>query len=211
MSQRVFVALLTVGVFAAGYGARLLTEPAQPVPPAPPSLAREFASPAAAGSAGERRQRQLDRARLVAEIQKLRPQIEAYNAQMQEIDAEFDREFIRLLREDQRERYLASQRKFAERDAKRAGSREPLSDEEIFREQDRSMTWVYWKVTVTPRLEMLTRACQLDAAQQNDTRALLVLRRAKFMALFDSTPHLGIRLSGLAPLIERVAAPPASR
>ncbi|MFM8336846.1 MAG: hypothetical protein ACKODK_14920 [Opitutaceae bacterium] len=211
MSQRVFVALLTVGVFAAGYGARVLTEPAQPLPPAPPSLAREFTSPVAAGSAGERRQCQLDRARLVAEIQKLRPQIEAYNAQMQEIDAEFDREFIRLLREDQRERYLASQRKLAEREAKRAGSREPLSDEEIFREQDRSMTWVYWKVTVTPRLEMLTRACQLDAAQQNDTRALLVLRRAKFMALFDSTPHLGIRLSGLAPLIERVAAPPASR
>ncbi|MFM8338074.1 MAG: hypothetical protein ACKODK_21165, partial [Opitutaceae bacterium] len=198
-------------VFAAGYGARVLTEPAQPLPPAPPSLAWEFASPAATGSAGERRQRQLDRSRLVAEIQKLRPQIEAYSAQMQEIDAEFDREFLRLLREDQRERYLASQRKLAERDAKRAGSREPLSDEEIFREQDRSMTWVYWKVTVTPRLEMLTRACQLDAAQQNDTRALLVLRRSKFMALFDSTPHLGIRLSGLAPLIERVAAPPSSR
>ncbi|MEY4003943.1 MAG: hypothetical protein RLZZ221_39 [Verrucomicrobiota bacterium] len=211
MSQRVFVALLTVGVFAAGYGARLLTEPAQPVPPAPPGLAREFAPAATTGSGGERRQRQLDRARLVAEIQKLRPQIEAYSAQVQEIDAEFDREFVRLLRDDQRERYLASQRKFAERDAKRAGSRELLSDEEIFREQDRSMTWVYWKITVTPRLEMLTRSCQLDAAQQAETRNLLVLRRAKFMALFDSTPHLGIRLSGLAPLIERVATPPAGR
>ena len=208
MNPRVFVALLTVVVFAAGYLARLLTEPAPSVPPAPAALAREFAPPA---GSGERRQRQLDRARLVAEIQKLRPQIEAYSAQMQEIDAEFDREFLRLLRPDQRDRYLATQRKFAERDAKRAGSREPLSDEEIFREQDRSMTWVYWKITVTPRLEMLTRAHQLDAAQQNETRALLVLRRSKFMALFDSTPHLGIRLSGLAPLIERVAAPAAAR
>ena len=93
----------------------------------------------------------------------------------------------------------------------RALERGPLSDEEIFREQDRSMTWVYWKITVTPRLEMLTRAHQLDAAQQNETRALLVLRRSKFMALFDSTPHLGIRLSGLAPLIERVAATAAAR
>ena len=86
-----------------------------------------------------------------------------------------------------------------------------VETEEIFREQDRSMTWVYWKITVTPRLEMLTRAHQLDAAQQNETRALLVLRRSKFMALFDSTPHLGIRLSGLAPLIERVAATAAAR
>jgi hypothetical protein len=67
------------------------------------------------------------------------------------------------------------------------------------------MTWVYWKVTVTPRLEMLTREYGLDAGQQIETRALLALRRSKFMALFDSTPHLGIRLSGLAPLIERVA------
>ncbi len=208
MNPRVFVALLTVVVFAAGYLARLLTEPGPSVPPAPAALAREFAPPAAGG---ERRQRQLDRARLAAEIQKLRPQIEAYSAQMQEIDAEFDREFLRLLRPDQRDRYLATQRKLAERDAKRAGSREPLSDEEIFREQDRSMTWVYWKITVTPRLEMLTRAHQLDAAQQNETRSLLVLRRSKFMALFDSTPHLGIRLSGLAPLIERVAAPGAAR
>jgi hypothetical protein len=95
----------------------------------------------------------------------------------------------------------------AERDAKRVARREPLSDEEIFREQDRSMTWVYWKVTVTPRLEMLTRDYGLDAAQQSETRALLTLRRTKFMALFDSTPHLSIRLSGLAPLIERVAPP----
>ena len=208
MNPRVFVALLTVVVFAAGYLARLLTEPAPSVPPAPAALTREFAPPA---GGGERRQRQLDRARLVAEIQKLRPQIEVYSAQMQEIDAEFDREFLRLLRPDQRERYVATQRKLAERDAKRAGSREPLSDEEIFREQDRSMTWVYWKITVTPRLAMLTRAHQLDAAQQNETRALLVLRRSKFMALFDSTPHLGIRLSGLAPLIERVAATAAAR
>lgn len=209
MSQRTFLSLLTVGVFAAGYGARLFTEPSQPVPPAPAALAREFAVPGPA--VGERRQRQLDRARLVAEIGKLRPQIEAYNAQMQEIDAEFDRAFVALLVPVQREKHAAFQRRMAERDAKRVASREPLSDEEIFREQDRSMTWVYWKITVTPRLEMLTRAHQLDAAQQNETRALLVLRRSKFMALFDSTPHLGIRLSGLAPLIERVAAPAAAR
>jgi hypothetical protein len=205
MSQRVFVTLLTVGVFAAGYGARLFTEPSQPVPPAPPALAREFAAPEPAAS--ERRQRQLDRARLVGEIQKLRPQIEAYTTQVQEIDAEFDRGFAALLNPSQREKLAAAQRRLAERDAKRAAKREPLSDEEIFREQDRSMTWVYWKVTVTPRLEMLTREYGLDAAQQSETRALLTLRRSKFMALFDSTPHLSIRLSGLAPLIERVAPP----
>lgn len=206
MNQRVFVALLTVVVFAAGYGARLLTEPSLPLPAAPAALAQEFARPTVAGPE-KRNERQLDRAKLVAEIQKLRPQIESYSAQMQEIDGEFDREFIQLLTPTQRDKFLASQRRWAERDAKRAAKRGLLSDEEIQREQDRSMTWIYWKVTVTPRLEMLTREFGLDANQQNATRALLTLRRNKFIALFDSTPHVSIRLSRLAPLIERVAKP----
>lgn len=207
MNQRVFVALLTVAVFAAGYLARVWTEPRATVPPAPAVLAREFARPPSAGP-GKRSERHLDRAKLVAEIQKLRPQIETYSAQVQEIDGEFDREFVQLLTPAQREKYLANQKRWAERDAKRAAKREPLSDEEIQREQDRSMTWVYWKVTVTPRLEMLTREYGLDANQQNATRALLTLRRSKFIALFDSTPHVSIRLSRLAPLIERVMSPP---
>ena len=58
MNPRVFVALLTVVVFAAGYLARLLTEPAPSVPPAPAALAREFAPPA---GSGERRQRRYGR------------------------------------------------------------------------------------------------------------------------------------------------------
>lgn len=207
MNQRVFVALLTVGVFLAGYAARLLTEPSQPVPPAPAALAREFVRPALS-AAEKKSDRQLDRSKLVAEIQKLRPQIEAYSTQMQEIDGEFDREFLQILNQTQREKFLAGQKKWAERDAKRAAKRELLSDEDIQREQDRSMTWVYWKVTITPRLEMLTREYGLDATQQGTTRALLALRRNKFIALFDSTPHVSIRLSRLAPLIERVVAPP---
>lgn len=206
MNQRVFVALLTIGVFIAGYAARMWTEPNQPVPPAPTALAREFARPIL--SPGERKgDRQLDRLKLVAEIQKLRPQIEAYSAQVQEIDGEFDREFAQILNPTQREKFLGNQKRWAERDAKRAAKRELLSDEDIQREQDRSMTWIYWKVTVTPRLEMLTKDYGLDATQQGTTRAMLALRRNKFIALFDSTPHLNIRLSRLAPLIERVVAP----
>ena len=143
----------------------------------------------------------------MAEIQKLRPQIEAYSAQVQEIDAEFDREFALLLTAPQREKFFGNQKKWSERDAKRAAKRELLSDEDIQREQDRTMIWIYWKVTVTPRLEMLTKEYALDATQQNATRALLVLRRSKFMSLFDSTPHPSIRLSRLAPLIAGVVAP----
>lgn len=206
MNQRVFVALLTVGVFIAGYFARVWTEPRQSVPPAPAALAQEFSRPAVS-AADKKNERQLDRAKLVAEIQKLRPQIESYSTQVQEVDGEFERELLQVLTPAQREKFVSSQKKWAERDAKRAAKRDLLTNEEIQREQERSMTYVYWKITVTPRLEMLTRELGLDANQQNATRALLVLRRNKFIALFDSTPHVSIRLSRLAPLIERVAAP----
>ncbi len=207
MNQRVFVALLTVGVFLAGFAARVWTEPRQSVPPAPATLAQEYARGVPSSAAGKKAERQLDREKLVAEIQKLRPQIEADSAQVQEIDGEFDREFAQILTAPQREKFFGNQKKWSERDAKRTAKRELLSDEDIQREQDRSMTWIYWKVTVTPRLEMLTKEYSLDATQQHATRALLAMRRNKFMALFDATPHPSIRLSRLAPLIERVLAP----
>jgi septal ring factor EnvC (AmiA/AmiB activator) len=207
MTQRVFVALLTIAVFVAGYVARVWTEPSPSIPPAP-ALAKEYVR--SDSSASDKRQdNQLNREKLLAEIQKLRPQIEAFSAQVQEIEAEFDREFAQLLKSEQREKFLANQKKWAEKNAKRLAKREPLSDEDIQREKERPMTWIYWQVTVTPRLEGLTKEYHLDASQQNTTRALLALRRNKFIALYDATTHPSIRLSRLAPLIERVAPAPA--
>ena len=85
--------------------------------------------------------------------------------------------------------------------------RAPLSDEDIQRAKERPLTWIYWQVTVTPTLESLTKDYKLDADQQTSARALLALRRNKFLALYDSTPHPSVRLSRLAPLIERVKTP----
>lgn len=207
MTQRVFVALLTVLVFLAGFAARVWTEPRATVPPAPAVLTQEYArvTPPPGDSKGKR---QLDRAKLVSEIEKLRPQILAYTAQVDEINAEFDRQFMALLTPEQREKYIANQKKWTERDAKRLADRAPLSDEDIQRAQDRPLAYVYYMVTVTPRLESLTKDYELDATQQTNARALLSLRRNKFIALIDATPHPSIRLSRLAPLIERVAAQP---
>ena len=96
MTQRLFVALLTVAVFVAGYVARLMTEPRQTIPPAPAALTNELASnkPAATDSKDAQ---QLDRAKLIAEIRKLRPHIEAYTTQVAEINAEHERELTQLL------------------------------------------------------------------------------------------------------------------
>ena len=207
MTQRVFVALLTVAVFVAGYAARIFTEPRGTVPPAPAALAKEYVRGEPA-TANKKNDRQLDRAKLLAEIQQLRPQIEAYSTQVDEIFAEFDREFIQLLNPAQREKFAVNQKKKAERDAKRLADRSPLSDEEIQRAKDRPLTSIYYNIVVTPHLEWLTKEYSLDPAQQTHVRALLALRRNKFIALIDSTQHPSIRLSRLAPLMERVVPSP---
>lgn len=206
MTQRLFVSLLTVGVFLAGYLARVWTEPRQAVPPAPAALAKEFAGTDTT-AAGKKDDRQLDRAKLIAEIQKLRPHIDAYSTQVGEILAEFDREFVQMLTVAQREKYAVNQKKRAERGAKKLADRSPLSDEDIQRAKDRPLTSIYWNVVVTPHLDLMTKEYSLDAAQQTSLRALLVLRRNKFIALLDSTQHPSIRLSKLVPLIERLEQP----
>lgn len=204
MTQRVFIALLTAAVFAAGYLVRAWTERGRAVPPPPAALSNEFPAPT---SSDRSKSVDFDREKLVAEIEKLRPQIEVYRAQVEEIYAEFDREFSALLNEQQREKFLAHQKRFADYIARRRAEREPLSDEDIMRARERPLTELYGMVTVTPRLERLTKEYTLDASQQTATRGLLTLRRNKFLALLDSTAHPSIRLSRLAPMIERVAAP----
>lgn len=209
MMQRLLVAIFTVLVFLAGYGARVWTEPRQPVPRAPSVLAHEYARTAPAG-----KKKETDRAELVAQLQKLRPQIEAYCTQVDEIYAEFDREVAKVLNPEQRAKFEANLKRQAEHDAKRRVKYEqqrttPLTEEEIMRARERPMSDVYRMVAVTPRLDWLTKEYGLDPAQQASVRALLSLRRSKFMALLDATPPPSIHLSRLAPLIERVMAEPA--
>lgn len=207
MTQRVFVALLTVAVFLAGYGARGFAERGRPVPPPPATLTQEYARPTPTAAADAKAKQKLDRAKLLAEIEKLRPQIVAYTAQVAEIDAGFDREFAALLTPEQREKFVLNKKKIADHIEKKKNDPALLSDEDINRERDRPLTDIYRQVTVTPPLEWMTKEYTLDAVQQTKARALLALRRNQFIALLDSTAHPTIRLSRLAPLVQRVAGP----
>jgi hypothetical protein len=204
MTQRVFVGLLTVGIFLAGYLTRAWTDRAQPVPPPPAALERELVPPGAPKTARSRQE--IDRAKLLADIHKLRPQIDAYIAQVQEIEAEFDREFNAILTPKQMEKRAVYLKRRSEQEAKRIADREPLSDEALQRERERPLTDIYWMVTVTPRLERLIKEYELTEEQQSRTRALLSARRNKYIALFEATPHPSLRLTRLAPIAERVAA-----
>ncbi len=209
MMQRVFIALLTVCVFLAGYWVRMATQSTGVVPPPPAGLASELgASP----PDGKTKSSEVDRAKLLAEIQKVRPEIEAYRARVEEIYTEFDREFAKILSPEQHKDFLAYHKRWADSMARRQADRKPVTDEDIMRARDRPLTEVYWMVTITPRLERLTKDFKLTEEQQAATRALLSLRRSKFMALLDSTPHPSIRLSRLAPMLERAGeVAPASK
>src|SRR5688572_30544456 len=157
MTQRLFVGLLTVVVFLGGYFTRAFTTRTEPVPPPPAALARELAPGTPSKSGGKVRHHVVNRAEVLADIQKLRPQIDAYIAQVQEIEAEFDREFTAVLNPKQREKRAAYLKRRAEQEAKRIADREPLSDEAIARERERPLTDIYWMITVTPRLERLIK------------------------------------------------------
>lgn len=208
MMQRLFIALLTVCVFLAGYWVRMATQSTGVVPPPPAGLASELG---ASHPDGKTKSSEVDRAKLLAEIQKIRPQIEAYRAQVVEIYNEFDREFAKILTPEQHQTFLANQKRWTDMMARRHADRKPLTDEDIMRARERPLTEVYWMVTITPRLERLTKEYNLTEQQQSAAHALLSMRRSKFMALLDSTPHPSIRLSRLAPMLERSgeAVPPA--
>jgi hypothetical protein len=219
MNQRSFIALLTVLMFGAGYAVRMLTDESNLHVPAPPAaLVRELAS---ASSPQPQAGKEIDRTKLsknIADIEKYRQQIEAYRAQVDEIYSEFDREFVQILNPAQKEKYLANQaanqKRMAEMEAKHKSSARPLTDDDISRARNQPMTDVYWMVTVTPRLEGLSKDYNLDASQQASLRSLLNIRRNKFISLLDSTPHPSVRLSRLAPMIkqiEELAKPAAAK
>jgi hypothetical protein len=202
MSQRVFVALLTIVVFVAGFATHAWLDRDERIPAPPAALAREMAN--AKAPTTEKAKKRVDRAKLVAEIQKLKPQIDAYTAQVQEIEAEFGRELEAILNPAQREKRIAYLKRREENDAKQFANKKPLTDDDIAKAQERPLTDIYWMITVTPVLERITKEYGLDPAQQTTVRSMLVLRRNKFIALFDASPHPGVRMSRLAPLLERV-------
>jgi hypothetical protein len=212
--HRVSIAILTVLVFGAGYAARLWTERNRPVPPPPAALGSEFTrqeAPPPADKKDGKRSEGVDRASLTREIEKARPQIDAYRARLQELDAELDRGLIFILTGEQREKYIARQKRIEERrlsrEAKQAADPAPLSDEQILRLQQVPLFNVLWSITVTARLERLDRDLNLDAAQEAKARELLMARRDKFLALVDSSPPPTVSLSELATRTRKLGDP----
>jgi len=224
MKRSLAITALSAAVFAAGYVAGLRTERSRPVPAPPAPLMGEFSSRSVTTAATATPSKPnlpnaapvrvpQNRAQLVAEIDRLRPQIDSYRQRIDMLDVEFDRELAAVLTPDQQKSYSAAQKRRAERMAKGAAevasAPAPLTDDEIDRLRQRSLYGVLWMVAPTMKHDSLVKDLKLDAEQQAKARELLRQRREKFLAIVDSTPPPSILLSRLAPAAQRLATEPA--
>ena len=219
MKPRLLITGLTITVFGAGYAAGIWTERTRPVPPPPAPLMGEFSAkhtPASGKTSSTASVRSpLNRAQLASEIERLRPQIDAYRQRLEALDAEFDRELITYLNPEQTVTYTAAQKRRADRSAKGAAQAaaklDPLTDDEIEQLRQRSLFGVLWMIAPTMKQDALIKDLKLSEAQQLKTRELLRERREKFLAIVDSTPPPSIMLSRLAPAAQRLAPVPAKK
>lgn len=218
MKQRIIVTLLTVLVFGAGFVGGLWTERHRPLPPPPAALLAEFTTgqgadknaAAAQNKAPLNAPKPYDRAQLVAEIEKLRPQIEAYRSRLDEIERECDAGFLKILNAEQRKVYDERMEKHRMEVGSKAPvppTVSPLSEEEIAKLRQRPFENAFWKISFTGRLEGTTKDFKLDDKQVADFRQILLNRRDKYIALVDSLPPPTFKLTSLAKEIQRLVDP----
>lgn len=213
MKQRLLIALLTVLVFGAGFAARVWTEGDRGLPPAPApgsEFVRAPATPTADAKTESRRGP--DRVKMIADIERLRPQIDAYRNRLDEIEAEFQRDFVTVLNAEQRANYDTRQKKNAEdrakKEARAAADTGLLTDDQIASLQRRPLWNALYSVAITWPFDHLNHDYKFDEAQQARVRELLRARREKFLALVDATPSPSITLSQLATQVPKLIEPP---
>jgi hypothetical protein len=207
MKQRVLIALLTVVVLGAGYLAGIWTERHSCKVPKPPQLLGELSTAKPAPANSLESTPAPDTAKLVAQIEQLKPEIEKFRVRMNQIDRELDRDIETILRPDQLEVFRGIVKKYADLRAQEAAANSlttPLTPEEIVKLQQKPLYKMLAIVVVPMRLEWNVKDLQLDDAQKEQLREILKKRREKFLALVDSSPPPSLTLSRLAPMAQRL-------
>ena len=206
MRDRVLAALLTLAVFASGFGAGMWTERHRPIPRPPGAFMGEFA-----GRQGRatRTAPPVNRAELLEQIGRLRPEMDAFREHVTDIYAQFDRDIDTVLTPDQKEAY---ERRFRSRRGfgappEIADDGKPLSDDQIDMLLQRPFRTLAYFIVLPMTLERMATELKLDEAQRDKVKDLLRVRREKFIELVDSAPPPSLMLSRLAPLAQRLGDP----
>lgn len=214
MKQRLLVLVLVLAVLGAGLVTGMWIERQRPVPPPPAKLMSELTFPArklipATQMQLIKLQPAVNRTELARALTELKPQIDAYRARLEAIEAEFDAGLAAVLTPAQRAAYAEARGGIQDRQA-RANALDPappLSTETILALQNRPTYNVVNMVVIDLKLDWLTRHLELTPAQVDSVRDLLRQRREKFLALVDSTPPPSLMLSDLATVAQRLVDP----
>ncbi len=211
MKQRILIALLTVFVLGAGYGAGVWTERHScKVPAPPPRLLSELSSSKQAAATPAATPAP-NAAQLAAEIARLRPQIDEFRARMEAMDREMDTEINAILRPDQQELFQKLIKRYADLRVKEdeavSSGPGPLTADEITQLKQKPLYKMLAIVVVPMRVEWNTHDLNLDQTQQEQLTKILRSRRDKFLALVDSSPPPSLQLSRLAPVAQRLGEP----
>ncbi len=204
MRDRVLTVLLTAVVFAIGFGAGIWAERHRPFPRPPGAFMGEYGN-----RWGPRASQPVNRAELSAQIDAIRPQMEAFRSRISEIYAEFDHDLAAVLLPEQEAEYekrFRSQRGLLGPGGPSADDK-PLSDEQIDQLLQRPFRTLAHFVVVPMTLDRMAAELKLDEAQRGKVKDLLRVRREKFIELVDSSPPLSLMLSRLAPIAQRLAEP----
>ena len=207
MKQRLLIALLTIAVLGAGFAAGRWAERTSCKVPPPPQLLSELAGGKTAAKAAEPAAPRPDVAKIAAQLRQLGPEVEKFRLRMLEIDRELDRDIDAMLRPDQREVFHKIVKKYADLRAQEDAKWElptPLTAEEIVNLQQKPLHKMLAIVVVPMRLEWNVKDLNLDGAQKEQLRQVLVKRRDKFLALVDSSPPPSLMLSRLSPMARRL-------
>jgi hypothetical protein len=206
MRDRVLAALLTLAVFGAGFGAGVWAERHRPIPRPPGAFMGEFG--ARQGGAA-RATPPINRAQLLEQIDRLRPEMDSFRQRVMDIYAQFDRDMDTVLTPGQRadyEKKFRSKRGFGPPPEIAAGDK-PLSDDQIETLLQRPFRTLAYFVVLPMTLEVMTNNLRLDDAQRDKVKDLLRVRREKFIELVDSVPPPSLMLSRLAPVAQRLSEP----
>jgi hypothetical protein len=142
MKQRVLIALLTIVVLGAGYATGIWTERHSCKVPKPPQLLGELSTAKPAPANSLESTPAPDTAKLVAQIEQLKPEIEKFRVRMNQIDRELDRDIETILRPDQLEVFRGIVKKYADLRAQEAAANSlttPLTPEVIVKLQQKPL------------------------------------------------------------------------
>ena len=225
--------LLTAAGFGAGLGAGYwMSHTCKPMPP-PASVFSEFRAITRAGPSLASARPELWR-EINAELEKLRPEMDAFRKKLKAIDGEFDAQFETILQPEQRQK-LAEMQKHrdpgreatkgrepgkepakepakAEKPAVAPGSEAAKSSPSAPR-SERAPKVIYESDGLVSQMiflpltvERFTQQLGLDATQQARLRELLLVRRTKFLELADATPPPSLQLLRIADIIRKAEA-----